>query len=253
MNLPEREFWAYGERIYPPESAVEAYLGQLAPLYSPHRTVVDLGCGRGEFLNVLRKYGHDAIGVDLSGESHRAVTGRGFACHQTDVLAFLESPPIRYNGLFTYGLLEHLDAKAISRLFVVMGEGVEPGTEAVFATHNPESIQALTRPLFAELTHERLYSPELISFLFETHGFEVRRSGPLVQPSTLVSDKALAVDENRRFLENLEAMKLRGGRLRGGTEIEYLARRIDVIERVLDEVVKLVNVPMDYFIFAVKK
>lgn len=253
MSLPEREFWDYGAKIYPPQSAVEEYLGQLAPLYSPHRTVADLGCGRGEFMSILGKLGHDAIGVDLSEESRRAVTGRGFAFHRMDVLEFLASPPVRYDGLFTYGLLEHLDASTVSRLFAVMGERVEAGTEAVFATHNPESIQALTRPLYAELSHERLYSPELISFLFETHGFEVRRVGPLVQQSTLVSDKALTVEENGRFLETLQAMKHRGQALPAGREIEYLAGRVDVIERVLDQVVKFVNVPMDYFVFAVKK
>ena len=134
-----------------------------------------------------------------------------------------------------------------------MGEHCPTGTEAVFATHNPSSLLAHTRPLFAELSHERLYSQELLEFLFESNGFEVRKAGPLVQVEKLISDKALKVDDNERFMECLDQIKKQGKALPAETEINYLAGRVQVIELVMTEIVKLLNIPMDYFVFATKK
>ena len=249
----ENEFWDYGEEIYPSQSVIEGYLGQLVHLFSPGRTVADLGCGRGEFLDVMRENGHHAIGVDLSSHSRDIVTRKGFPFYQVDIIEFIETSPWTYDGLFSYGLLEHLDANTISKLFRVMGQHCRSGTEAVFATHNPSSIQALTRPLFSELTHERLYSPELLEFLFESNGFEIRKVGSLVQQQKLVSDQALTVDENKRFIADLNKMRENGKSVNGQRQIEYLAGRVNVIELVLTEIVQLLNVPMDYFVFATKK
>jgi len=249
----ENEFWNYGEEIYPSQVLVEEYLSQLVHLFSPGRTVADLGCGRGEFLDVLTRSGHGAIGVDVSSHSRHIVTEKGFPFYQMDIIQFLERSQAPYDGLFTYGLIEHLNAETISKLFHVMGQHCPSGTEAIFATHNPSSIQALTRPLFSELSHERLYSPELLEFLFESNGFEIRKVGSLVQQQKLISDKALTVDENTRFIANLNKMRERGKAVNGQREVEYLAGRVNVIELVLTEIVQLLNVPMDYFVFAAKK
>ena len=204
-------------------------------------------------MNVMKRHGHDAIGVDLSSHSRDLITGQGFDFHQMDIVEFLETAPAAYNGLFTYGLIEHLDADSISKLFRAMGKHCPSGTEAVFATHNPSSFLAITRPLFAELSHERLYSKELLGFLFESNGFEIRQVGSLVQPEKLISDKALAVDENQRFLERLSEIRNSGTSVGGQSPVEYLAGRVNVIELVLTEIVQLLNIPMDYFVFATKK
>jgi cyclopropane fatty-acyl-phospholipid synthase-like methyltransferase len=253
VKQTENEFWNYGEEIYPSQAVIEGYLGQLVHLFSPGRTVADLGCGRGEFLNVMKESGHHAIGVDLSSHSRDIVTRKGFPFYQMDIIEFLETSQAAYNGLFTYGLIEHLDADTISKLFRVMGQNCHYGTEAIFATHNPSSIQALTRPLFSELTHERLYSQELLEFLFESNGFEIRKVGSLVQPQKLISDKALTVDENKRFIAGLNEIREKGKSVNGQRQIEYLAGRVNVIELILTEIVQLLNVPMDYFVFATKK
>jgi hypothetical protein len=165
------------------------------------------------------------------------VTAQEFAFLQMDIVEFLETAPVSYNGLFSYGLIEHLNADTISNLFRVMGQHCPSGTEAVFATHNPSSIQAITRPLFGELSHERLYSQELLGFLFESNGFEIRETGPLMQLEKLISDKALTVDENERFMKRLEDFQKHGKTFPGRTEIQYLAGRVQVLELVLTEIV----------------
>lgn len=254
MKVTETDFWDYGERIYPPQAKVEEYLEPLARLYSPGRVVADLGCGRGEFLSVLRRNGHEALGVDISARSREIVSAQGFAFYCMDIFDFLEKPPATYNALFSYGLMEHLDAPSVSRLFQTLGKRCTAGTEAVFATHNPKSMQALTLALFSELSHQRLYSRELIEFLFDTNGFEVEQSGSLLQTQKLVSDQALATESNKEFIQSLN---LREGERRSEPlpldDIKFLAGRVQVIELVLDQIVTLLNTPLDYYVMARKK
>ncbi|HYK90481.1 MAG TPA: class I SAM-dependent methyltransferase [Acidobacteriota bacterium] len=254
MKEADVDFWDYGERIYPPQAVVGEYLEPLARLYSAGRVVADLGCGRGEFLSVLRRNGHEALGVDISARSREMVSAQGFAFYFMDIFDFLENPPATYNALFSYGLIEHLDAPSVARLFRTLGKRCAPDTEAIFATHNPKSVQALTLALFSELSHQRLYSQELIEFLFEANDFEVRQSGALLQPQRLISDQALATEPNEEFIRSLN---LRGVERRSGPlqldDLKYLAGRVQVIELVLDQIVSLLNTPLDYYVMARKK
>ena len=254
MKETDVDFWDYGERVYPPQAKVEEYLEPLARLYSPGRVVADLGCGRGEFLSVLRRIGHEALGVDISPRSCEMVSAQGFAFYAMDIFDFLEKPPATYNALFSYGLIEHLDAPSVARLFRTLGKRCTPGTEVVFATHNPKSIQALTLALFSELSHQRLYGQELIEFLFDANGFEVKQSGDLLQPQKLVSDQALATEPNEEFIRSLDR---RRAEPRSGPvlieDIKFLAGRVQVIELVLDQIVSLLNTPLDYYVMARKR
>jgi SAM-dependent methyltransferase len=254
VKVTEPDFWDYGEKVYPPQTKVEEYLEPLARLYSPGRVVADLGCGRGEFLSVLRRNGHEALGVDISARSCEIVSAQGFAFYSMDVFDFLEKPPATYNALFSYGLIEHLDAPSVARLFRTLGKRCAPGTEAVFATHNPKSVQALMLALFSELSHQRLYSQELIEFLFDANGFEVKQSGGLLQTQKLVSDQALATEPNEEFIRSLS---LPGSERTSEPlildDIKFLAGRVQVIELVLDQIVSLLNTPLDYYVMARKK
>lgn len=267
VRMPDHDFWNYASRVYPSQAERVEYLRPLVRLFSPNRTVVDLACGRGEFLDVLREAGHTAVGVDTSSQSREWVTQTGFPFYQRDVFDFLSEPSIPYDALFSYGFLEHLDPAAFRRLFELMGDRCRAGTEVVLATHDPASLQAHIGPLYNELTHDRLYSSEVVVFALEENGFEVKERGSLHQKAQLVPSSALTPDEDVKFLERLAHCQgvLRQILDEGShtqlddliadleRQIQFIGGRIHVIELVLQRIAEILDHPLDYYVLAVKR
>jgi cyclopropane fatty-acyl-phospholipid synthase-like methyltransferase len=251
--MAERDFWEYGNAVYPSQDIVARYLAPLARLFSPGRTVADLACGRGEFLRVLAGLGHKPVGVDTSEHSRQLCSSAGFPFYEMDIVNFLQADPVPYDALFSYGLLEHLLPADFGRLFAAMGKNCPKGTEVVFATHNPKSIQAHLFPLYMDLTHQRLYSEEVLTSAFKAHGFDVTKVAPLAQKENLVY--TLVSRENLQELANLKpglfnSLRVSLARL---LFVGQAIERIKSVESTLQGMANLLNYPMDYFVFAVKK
>lgn len=256
--MPNQDYWNYADKVYPSHDKVRQYLEPLIKLFSPGRTIADLACGRGELLEALKHYGHNGFGVDTSLKSQKWVAEAGFPFYNMDVLKFLKKPPADYDGLFCYGFLEHLSPLNLNELFKAMGKHCPDGTEVVFATHNPKSIQAHLIPLYMDETHQRLYSEEIIIHSFEVNGFKVKKSGSIEQKKTLLSSSVLLPQRALDFRNRLEKGIKCFGPLKyvllpmfGLTR--FILGRIHVIEMVLKEITTLLNKPLDYYVFAVKQ
>ena len=195
--MTRMDFWDRANAVYPSTESTSGYLKPLARLFSPGRRVADLGCGRGEMLALLRDAGHTAIGVDLSRRSQDWAAESGFDFHRVDVLDFLAKPPVAFNALFSYGLLEHLDVEDFRRLFRLAGENSPSGTEVVFATHDPSSLQSHLSPLYRDVTHSRLYALESVASELEANGFHVKKSGSIEQTESLVPAGVLGTRAER--------------------------------------------------------
>jgi SAM-dependent methyltransferase len=133
--------------------------------------VLDLGCGRGEFLQLLREAGIDARGVDADADMVAFARGEGLAVEQDDALAALERlPDGALGGIFAAQLLEHLPPSAIVRLLELATSKLRPGGILVAETINPLSPLAL-RHYFADLTHAQPLVPETLELLAAQAGF----------------------------------------------------------------------------------
>ncbi len=250
------DFWDRAEAVYPSTESTRGYLKPLAGLFSPGRRVADLGCGRGEMLALLRDAGHTAIGVDLSRRSQDWAAGAGFDFHRMDVLDFLSAPPVAFDALFSYGLLEHLTVEEFRRLFRLAGENSRSGTEVVFATHDPSSLQSHLSPLYQDVSHTRLYGLESVASELEANGFRVSASGSIEQKESLVPASALTVEENRKAVDVLSqaigSFRLKTSVKEALTWARYACARLEVVESILTDIARLLNRPMDYYVLAVK-
>ncbi len=256
--MSDQDYWNYTDKVYPSHNKVRDYLEPLIEYFTPGRTVVDLACGRGEVLEALKQHGHNPIGVDTSQKSQKRVEEAGFSFYHMDVLNFLEESTADYNGLFCYGFLEHLPPAKINELFEIMGRRCPDGTEVVFATHNPKSIQAHLGPLYMDETHQRLYSKEIVMHLLETNGFKVKKSGAIEQKKTLLTASALEPQKAVEYRQRLERRKKNLGPFKYCflplfRLTMFILERIIAIEKLLEEVVQLLNKPLDYYVFAVKR
>jgi SAM-dependent methyltransferase len=133
--------------------------------------VVDLGCGRGEFLLLLREAGVEAKGVDVDADMVAYARGEGLEIDHTGAVEYLEGlADGSLGGIFAAQLLEHLPASTVVRVLELAAAKLRPGGLLVAETINPLSPLAL-RNYFADLTHVQPLVPETLELLARQAGF----------------------------------------------------------------------------------
>jgi SAM-dependent methyltransferase len=152
-------------RVYLP--AIKAVgAGQL------HAPALDLGCGRGEWLELLREEELIGRGVDLNQFMVAECIERGLAAEQADMLEFLGTLPSGSQGAITaFHLIEHLPFSALLRLFSESLRVLRPGGVCIFETPNPDNIQVGSNRFYTDPTHLRPLPSEYSKFVMSNAGF----------------------------------------------------------------------------------
>lgn len=173
----------------------EMILGRLA-VYRPllerlgqareRKAALDLGCGRGEWLETLGAAGWDATGIDLNEHMLAACRALNLRAQQAEAVAHLGAcAPGSLDLVSAFHLVEHLPFDALLALIRAAHEALAPGGGLVFETPNPENLAVGTCGFYMDPTHVRPLPPELLQFLVTQAGFEathvVRLNG---QPNT---------------------------------------------------------------------
>jgi SAM-dependent methyltransferase len=133
--------------------------------------VLDVGCGRGEFLGLLRDAGIEARGVDADADMVAYARGEGLQVEQADALSYLQAlPEGSLGGIFAAQVVEHLPPAMLFGLLELAARALRPGGVLVAETINPLSPLAL-RSYFADLTHAQPLVPETLALLVTQAGF----------------------------------------------------------------------------------
>lgn len=159
--------------------------------------VLDLGCGRGEFLEAARECGVAARGVDSSREFVELCRAGGLAAEQADLFAHLEGLADRsLGGLLCSHVIEHLEAQQVPRLVKLAAAKLRPGARAVFETPNPECLAIFATHFYLDPTHTRPAPAALMRFYLEEAGFggiAVERLSPAVEALPALAELPAAV------------------------------------------------------------
>jgi len=174
-GLSSHTRYALFETVFYDSRAVAAkqriYLDYLDQELARQAPILDLGCGRGEFLQLLREAGIDAVGVDLNAEVVNRLQANGFAVIEQDLLAFLESDSRMFSGAVALQVAEHLTAAQIERMLELVARRLLPGAPLIVETPNPLSPFALG-VFHTDATHVDPIPPERMRYSIETAGFE---------------------------------------------------------------------------------
>jgi SAM-dependent methyltransferase len=154
-------------------------LAHYVPMFAGRGPVLELGCGRGEFLELLEAAGTAAQGVDSDEGMVEKARADGLDVLLGDAVEHLHAdpPPGPFGGVFCAHLVEHLGPEQVTRLLAGVRRALAPGGRLVVVTPNPACYAVLTHDFWRDPTHVRFYDLPLLEFLCRQAGLEVEASG----------------------------------------------------------------------------
>lgn len=133
--------------------------------------VVDLGCGRGEWLELLQEDNCTARGVDCNAAAVEQCRQRGLDVVEADALEYLRSQPDASLGVVTaFHLIEHLPFPELVELVDETVRVLQPGGVAIFETPNPENLLVGSCNFYFDPTHEKPLPSAVFKFVAESRG-----------------------------------------------------------------------------------
>lgn len=152
---------------------IRSRLIEYLPLFEGASGVLDVGCGRGEFLDLLRERKIAARGVDVNAGMVEECRARGLEASAGDALAYLDAlEDGELGGLFAAQVVEHLQPDYLVRLLNVAGRKLRPGARIVLETINPRCWFAFFDGYLRDITHVRPLHPDTLTYLLCAGGFQ---------------------------------------------------------------------------------
>jgi 2-polyprenyl-3-methyl-5-hydroxy-6-metoxy-1,4-benzoquinol methylase len=167
-------------------------------IFSAATDVLDIGCGRGEFLALLKQRGVRARGIDVNDSMVEVCVQKGLEASKADALAYLQAqPPGSLGGLLAAQVVEHLEPSYLTTLLDAAYAALRPGAPIVLETINPACWFAFFESYVRDITHVRPLHPDTLKFLLQASGFggvEIRYQAPYPEHDKLqrVTAPALA-------------------------------------------------------------
>jgi len=132
---------------------------------------IDLGCGRGEWLEVLRTAGIPASGVELNHDLVSECRRRGLEVSEGDILGILRSFPDQSCSVITaFHVIEHISFPDLLEVVDQAVRVLKPGGAAIFETPNPKNLFVSSNNFYLDPTHRHPLPSELLGFVIEARG-----------------------------------------------------------------------------------
>lgn len=182
---PEFDYGRFAERFRGPEDYVKNGQQFYLPYFTGRREVLDIGCGRGEFLELMREAGVPAHGIDLSWESVGLCRQKGLQAEAADVFGYLaDQPEGSLDGIFSAQVVEHLPPDRLPDMVRLAASRLRRDGVLAIETPNPECLAIFASHFYLDPTHTRPVPHALLAFYMEEYalgGIEVHRLSPAIE------------------------------------------------------------------------
>jgi SAM-dependent methyltransferase len=153
-------------------TVIRERLQDYLPLFAGQQDVLDIGCGRGEFLDLLRQHGVRARGLDINHEMVEECRQRGLDASEGDALSYLQGlEDDSLGGIFAAQVVEHLEPEYLVRLLHRAGEVLKPGGVLALETVNVACWFAFFQSYVRDITHVRPLHPDTLAYFVRASGF----------------------------------------------------------------------------------
>jgi O-antigen chain-terminating methyltransferase len=182
----------FADRFRGSETDILSRQKMYASRFQGHAPVLDLGCGRGEMIQVLQDAGVKARGIDASDDSIALCHSKGLEAEKADLFSYLsELPDASLGGVICCQVIEHLPQTRLPEMIQLAHAKLRAGGLLALETPNPECLAIFATHFYIDPTHRHPIPPALTSFYLEEAGFgriEIERLSPAIESIPSVAE-----------------------------------------------------------------
>ena len=176
------------------------------PIFRGRENVLDIGCGRGEILELMRENDIPAQGIDLSPESVEQCRQKGLKAETADLFVWLAAQPDgEFDGIISSQVIEHIAPDRVPEMIRLCGQKLRRGGILALETPNPECLAIFATYFYLDPTHTRPMPSQYVQFCMEEAGFagvEIHTLAPAID--TMPELASLPEDFRKRFFGGLD-------------------------------------------------
>jgi O-antigen chain-terminating methyltransferase len=179
------DYGRFAERFRGSEEYVRNGQRFYLPYFAGRHDVLDIGCGRGEFLELMRESGVAARGIELSQESVDLCRQKGLQAETADLFTYMANlPEASLDGIFSSQVVEHLPPERLPEMIRLAASRLRRDGLLALETPNPECLAIFATHFYLDPTHTRPVPHALLAFYMEEYGLgqvEVHQLSPAIE------------------------------------------------------------------------
>ncbi|OGS18144.1 MAG: hypothetical protein A3J83_07425 [Elusimicrobia bacterium RIFOXYA2_FULL_40_6] len=188
------------------ENDVRRYQQEFVPYFRGCKNVLDIGSGRGLFLELLKEEGIDGYGIDIFQSVVEEFKKKGLNALAVDVFEYLEKTDDKYDGIFCAHVVEHFSYENAMRLMTSANRVLNDNGLLIIVLPNPDSLRVSNMIFWLDPTHIRMYPALLLKDMLRITGYAVIRQGSIEKFNNIINLL-------RRLVESVVRMKIVGTNL----------------------------------------
>jgi O-antigen chain-terminating methyltransferase len=175
----------FADRFRGSEEDIHARQQMYTARFREHAPVLDLGCGRGEMIQILQDAGIAARGIDSNDDSIALCQAKGLNAEKADLFSYLSDlPDASLGGVICCQVVEHLPPARLPEMIRLVHAKLRAGGLVALETPNPECLAIFATHFYIDPTHRHPIPPALTTFYLEEAGFariEIERLSPAIE------------------------------------------------------------------------
>jgi O-antigen chain-terminating methyltransferase len=170
---PDLDYFLFEQRFRGSREEIKERQSIYLSYFIGKSSVLDVGCGRGEFVELLLENGIGVTGIDINEDMVNYCQEMGLPVIQSDLFDHLISlNDNSLDGIFAAQVIEHLTSESLLKFIHIAYSKLKIGSVIVLETINPQNILAVNNWFYMDLTHVRPVHPDTLQFIMEAEGFK---------------------------------------------------------------------------------